>query len=66
MQSSLPLDVTCGSDVGLEHEVKLDRGSQFVAGSGVSDIMLLDEFTKLGTTKVVNLQISFVHHHSKR
>jgi hypothetical protein len=66
MQSSLPLDVTGGSDIGLEHEVKLDRGSQFVAGSGVSNIVLLDEFTKLGTTKIVNLQISFVHHHSKR
>jgi hypothetical protein len=58
--------VTGGSDVGLEHEVKLDRSSQLVAGSGVSNIVLLDEFTKLGTTKVVNLQISFVHHHSKR
>jgi hypothetical protein len=58
--------VTGGSDIGLEHEVKLDRGSQFVAGSGVSNIVLLDEFTKLGTTKIVNLQISFVHHHSKR
>jgi hypothetical protein len=58
--------VTGGSDVRLEHEVELDRGSQFVAGSGVSNIMLLDEFTKLGTTKVVNLQISFIHHHPNR
>jgi hypothetical protein len=58
--------VTGGSDVGLEHEVELDRGSQLVASGRVSDIMLLDEFTKLGTTKVVNLQLSFIHHHSKR
>jgi hypothetical protein len=47
--------VTGGSDVGLEHEVKLDRSSQLVASGRVSDIVLLDEFTKLGTTKVVNL-----------
>jgi hypothetical protein len=47
--------VTGRSDVGLEHEVKLDRGSQLVAGSGISDIVLLDEFTELGTAKVVNL-----------
>ena len=58
--------MTGGSDVRLEHEVELDRSSQLVAGSGVSNIVLFDEFTKLGTTKVVNLQISFVHHHSKR
>jgi hypothetical protein len=58
--------VSGGSDVGLEHEVKLDRSSQLVAGSGVSNVMLLDEFTKLGTTKVVNLQISFIRHHLNR
>jgi len=56
MQSSLPLDVTGGSDVRLEHEVELDRSSQLVAGSGVPNIVLLDEFTKLGTTKVVDLE----------
>jgi len=56
MQSSLPLDVTGGSDVGLEHEVKFDGSSQLVAGSGVSDVVLLDEFTELGTAKVVNLE----------
>ena len=55
MCSSLPLDVAGGSDVRLEHEVELDRGSQLVAGGRVSDIMLLDEFAELGTAKVVNL-----------
>ena len=56
MCSSLPLDMAGGSDVRLEHEVKLDRGSQLVAGGRVSDIMLLDEFAELGTAKVVNLK----------
>ena len=56
MCSGLPLDVAGGSDIGLEHEIKLDRGSQLVAGGRVSDIMLLDEFAELGTTKVVNLK----------
>jgi hypothetical protein len=50
--------VSGGSDVGLEHEVELDRGSQFVAGSRVSNVVLLDQFTKLGTAKVVNLQLA--------
>ena len=58
--------MTGGSDVRLEHEVKLDGGSQLVAGSRVSDVVLLDKFTKLGTTKVVNLQISFIHNHFKK
>jgi len=47
--------VAGGSDIGLEHEIKLDRGSQLVAGGRVSDIMLLDEFAELGTTEIVNL-----------
>jgi len=58
--------VTGGSDVRLEHEVKLDRGSQLIAGSGVPDVVLLDEFTKLGTTKVVNLQVSFIYDYRQR
>lgn len=56
MCCSLPLDVAGGSDIGLEHEVKLDRGGQLVAGGRVSDIVLLDEFAELGTAKVVNLK----------
>jgi hypothetical protein len=49
--------VTGGSDIGLEHEVELDGVGELVAGSWVSDVVLLDEFTELGSTKVVNLQI---------
>jgi hypothetical protein len=55
---SLPLDLTSGTNVGLEHEVELDRGGELVAGSWISDIVLLDQFTKLGTAKVVNLLVS--------
>jgi hypothetical protein len=48
--------VTGWSDVGLEHEVELDGGGHFVSGSRISDIVLFNQFTKLGTTKVVNLE----------
>ena len=48
--------MTGGSDVGLEHEVELDGVGELIAGSGVSDVVLLDEFTELGTAKVVNLE----------
>lgn len=47
--------MTGGSDVGLEHQVEFDGWGQLVAGGRISDVVLLDQLSKLGTTKVVNL-----------
>lgn len=47
--------MTGGSNVGLEHEIELDRVGELVTSGRISDIVLLDKFTKLGTTVVVNL-----------
>ena len=53
---SLPLDLTGRSNLRLKHQVELDRSSQLVASLRVDDLILLDDFAKLGTVKVVNLK----------
>ena len=54
----IPFDLTSGTDIGLEHEVELDRSCQLVSGSWVSDVELLDKFTELWSTVVVDLNTS--------
>jgi hypothetical protein len=51
----LPLDMSRGSNVGLEHQVELDGCSQLVTSSRIPDVVLFDQLAKLGTAKVVNL-----------
>ena len=62
----IPLDVSSGSNVGLEHQVEFDRGGQLVASGRIPDVVLLDQLAKLRTTKVVNLprqQATCAHAH---
>lgn len=55
IEANVPLDLSGRSDLGLEHQVELDRVGQLVASLRVDDGMLLDNLPELWSGEVVNL-----------
>lgn len=53
--TEVTFDVASRTDVGLEHEIELDRLRDLVSGGGVGDFVLSDNITELGTSVVINL-----------
>jgi hypothetical protein len=55
IEANVPLDLSGRSDLGLEHQVELDRVGQLIASLRVDDGMLLDNLPELWAGEVVNL-----------
>lgn len=55
IEANVPLDLSGRSDLGLEHQVELDRVGQLIASLRVDDGMLLDNLPELWSGEVVNL-----------
>lgn len=52
----VPLDLTSGTDLTLEHQVEFLRLRQLISGFRVDNVVLLDDVSKFGTSVVVDLQ----------
>jgi hypothetical protein len=55
IEANVPLDLSGRSDLGLEHQVELDRVGQLIASLRVDDGMLLDNLPEFWSGEVVNL-----------